>query len=284
MKGFNVLKYVILAAILGIVGLAVYLTDRAQDQTGPVFQSEMDVLTVSVTAGDVDLLAGLTAEDDTDGDVTDSIVIEQMSRIKADGSRTITYGAFDSSNNVSKYTRTLQYTDYKSPVFSLTGPLVFQRWDLNAALNRIRVTDCIDGDITNKMKLYSVEESSSRSRILTVYVTNSSGETVTQSFPAEILDITAEEYSEAPRVTLSQYLIYKEAGEPEEDWTGYLKSVQVVEWLAEEELLRNVEDLSQVTITSGADMENPGIYTVDYTYTDEMGRTGKTRLYVIVEE
>lgn len=284
MKGFSVLKYIILVAILGIVGLAALLTDQAKDQSAPVFQSEMDVLTISVTAEDVDLLAGLTAVDDVDGDVTASIVIEQMSRIQSDGSRTITYGAFDSSNNVSKYTRTLQYTDYSSPEFSLKGPLVFQNWNLNDALNVIQVTDCIDGNITNKMKLYSVEESASHSRILTVYVTNSSGETVTQSFPVEILGITAEEYSYAPKLALSQYLIYKEAGDAEEDWTAYLKSVQVVEYAAEEVQLRDIEDLSQVTITSAVDMENPGIYTVGYTYTDEMGSTGKTRLFVIVEE
>lgn len=284
MKNLSVLKYIVLCAILGIVGLAALLTDQAKDQRGPVFQSEADVMTVSVTAGEVDLMAGLTAVDDVDGDVTDSIVIEQMSRIQSDGSRTITYGAFDSSNNVSKYTRTLQYTDYSSPKFALKGALIFQSWNLNEALNMIQVTDCIDGNITNKMKLYSVEEGSSRSRILTVYVTNSSGETLTQSFPVEVLGVTAEAYSDMPQLKLSEYVVYKKVGDAEDSWETYLKSVKVVKNIDNTKELQDIEDLSQVNISAETDMEKAGIYTVDYTYTDEMGSTGKTRLFVIVEE
>ncbi len=281
MKDINIQKYIVLAAILGTVGLAALWTDYIKDQTPPVFYSETDVLTVSVNSEEVDLLAGLTAEDDRDGDVTNSIVIEQMSRIKSDGSRTITYGAFDQSNNVAKYTRTLQYTDYESPRFSLNDDLIFQSWNLNSALQAITVTDCIDGSITNKMKLYSVEDAGSYNKILTVYVTNSSGETVTQSFTAEILVVTEEEYSYLPQLSLSQYLIYKKVGDEEGDWTEYLQSVKAVNGMGE---VSQVEDLSQVEITTKVDMEQPGTYTVTYTYTDEAGRTGKTRLFVIVEE
>lgn len=281
MKGFSILKYIVLVAILGVVGLAAVLTDYMKDQTPPVFHSEMDVLTVSVSAEEVDLLAGLTAVDNKDGDVTDSIVIEQMSRIQADGSRTITYGAFDQSHNVSKYTRTLQYTDYESPRFSLNDDLVFAFWDLSDALQMLTVTDCIDGSITNKMKLYSVEDTSAHKKVLTVYVTNSSGETVTQSFPAEILGITMTDYTYLPKLSLSQYLIYKKIGDAEEDWSSYLTSVKVVN---EEEALSDVTDLSQVQIEPEVDMEQPGTYTVTYTYTDEAGKTGTARLIVIVEE
>ncbi len=285
MKNFRILKYIVICAILGIVGLVALLTDLSKDKKGPVFQSEMDVLTVSTGAEGVDLLEGLIAMDEVDGDVTASIVIEQMSRIQADGSRTITYGAFDSSNNVSKYIRMLQYTDYRSPRFSLKGALIFQSWDLSTALNMIQVTDCIDGNITNKMKLYSVENRTSHSRILTVYVTNSSGETLTQSFPVEVLNVTPEEYGMMPQLALSQYVVYKNVGDAEENWETYLKSVKVVKDMGDiEEALQDIEDLSQVNISAETDMKKPGIYTVDYTYTDEMGSTGKTRLFVIVEE
>lgn len=281
MKEINIQKYIVLLGILGMVGLAALWTDYIKDQTPPVFYSEMDVLTVSADSEDVDLLAGLTAEDDRNGDVTDSIVIEQMSRIKSDGSRTITYGAFDKSNNVAKYTRTLQYTDYVSPRFSLKEDLIFASWGLSDGLKRIQVTDCIDGDITNKMKLYSVEDVNTHNKILTVYITNSSGETVTQSFPVEILGMTEEEYYELPQLSLSQYLIYRQAGDAEENWAEYLTSVTLMNEAGEQ---ADMTDLSMVEIQAEVDMDQPGTYGVTYTYTDEFGRTGKTRLFVIVEE
>ena len=281
MKGFGVIKYIVLCSILGLVGLAAVWTDRSKDQTAPVFHCDTEVLMLSVNAGEEELLAGLTAEDAVDGDVTDSIIIEKMSRIQSDGSRTITYGAFDQSNNVAKYTRRLQYTDYSSPRFSLSDDLIYQSWDLNTALKSFTVTDCIDGDITNKMKLYSYEEEAFPYYTLTVYVTNSSGETVTQAFPVELLGTSGEEYNFSPKLSLSEYLIYRQAGEREENWERYLESVQTTNEYLEQQ---SVEDFSLVEISADVDMGQPGTYTVTYSYTDEAGRTGKTRLIVIVEE
>lgn len=49
----------------------------------------------------IDLLKGVSAIDDVDGDVTESIVIEKLART-SDGNILVTYAALDSSNNVTK--------------------------------------------------------------------------------------------------------------------------------------------------------------------------------------
>lgn len=281
--GFNIWKYVVLLSLLAVVGLASVVTRKLQDRVPPVIFCDTDVLTISVEEEEDVLLAGVTAVDAVDGDVTDSLVIEQLSQITPDGSRSITYGAFDNSDNVAKYTRTIQYTDYVPPRFSLTGDLIYQTWSLSNALNSIQVEDCLDGNITNKLKLYSYEaNSSSPYHALNVYVTNSSGETVNQSFMVELLDLTADEYAKSPKLELSEYLIYMKAGDKAPDWKDYLKSLQKIvpdsrEW-------EEVDTFEDVKVLSDVDLSTPGMYEVIYQYADEEERTGKTRLFVIVEE
>ena len=281
--GFHMWKYVVLIGLLAIVGLASVVTRMLQDQVPPVISCDTDILTISVEDDEDALLAGVTAIDAVDGDVSDTLIIEQISQIRPDNSCSITYGAFDNSDNVAKYTRTIQYTDYVPPKFSLTGDLIYQTWNMSDALNCIHVRDCLDGDITNKLKLYSYEgNSSSPYHTLNVYVTNSSGETVNQSFMVELLSLTADEYAKSPKLALSEYLIYQKVGDDEPDWKEYLESLQVI--IPDSREWEEVDSFQDVRVTSSVDFSTPGMYEVTYNYTDEAERTGKTRLFVIVEE
>lgn len=281
--GFHIWKYVGLLGVLAVVGLASIVTRKLQDRVPPVISSDTDVLTISVEDDEAKLLAGMTAVDAVDGDVTDSLLIEQISPLKPDGSRSITYGAFDHSDNVAKYTRAIRYTDYVSPKFSLSGDLIYQTWDMSDALSCIHVQDCLDGDITNKLKLYSFDGGgSSPYHNLNVYVTNSSGETVNQSFMVEQLSVTAAEYAKSPKLSLTEYLIYQKVGDAEPDWKSYLNSLQVI--IPDSREWEDVGSFDDVRVTSSVDYTTPGMYEVTYNYTDEAELTGKTRLFVIVEE
>ena len=42
----------------------------------------------------------MTAEDERDGDVTDSLVVQEISGFNEDGTRTVTFAAVDRSGNV----------------------------------------------------------------------------------------------------------------------------------------------------------------------------------------
>lgn len=67
-------------------------------EEGPVYREGMD---------DAELLAGVTASDREDGDVTDSLLIEKISGT-GEGSVIVTYVARDSANNVAKVSRVLE--------------------------------------------------------------------------------------------------------------------------------------------------------------------------------
>lgn len=83
------------------VGALLY---QGQDRTAPAieFPEEEPVYTPGMS--EAELLAGVTASDREDGDVTDALLIEKISDT-ADGNVMIVYAALDSSNNVSKRAR-----------------------------------------------------------------------------------------------------------------------------------------------------------------------------------
>lgn len=76
------------------------------DRTAPVisFADDDRQLTYTKKTSEEDLLEGVSAVDDVDGDVTDSLLIEKISET-ADGNVIVTYVALDAANNVTKKSR-----------------------------------------------------------------------------------------------------------------------------------------------------------------------------------
>lgn len=105
--------------IAGVVVLVLLLTAGAawivvkQDREGPTITVD-DTEKLSWHSGmdKLDLLKGVTARDDVDGDVTDSLVVESIKQDMEVGDKVlVTYAAKDSSNNVTKVTRSVDYTE-----------------------------------------------------------------------------------------------------------------------------------------------------------------------------
>ena len=120
-------KIKIFSIILFICSAAVYIGCRIYagvmtDHTPPVI-SGGDAIEVSVEDPKEKLLEGMTAEDDRDGDVTDSLVVQEISEFDDEGNRTVRYAAVDDSGNVGYYSRTMTYTDYGQPTFAMSSPL-----------------------------------------------------------------------------------------------------------------------------------------------------------------
>lgn len=90
-----------LDVILMALSVVLYLDE---DRTAPVIHMEETQMEYREGMTDEELLAGVTATDETDGDVTGSLVVEKVSEI-GDGTVIVTFGARDRSNNVVKMSR-----------------------------------------------------------------------------------------------------------------------------------------------------------------------------------
>lgn len=100
---------------IAVIGLSI--ADAALIAAGAFLYMNLDRTAPAISFADDDrnliytedlkeeeLLEGVSAVDDVDGDVTESVLIEKISET-ADGNVIVTYAALDSSNNVAKRSR-----------------------------------------------------------------------------------------------------------------------------------------------------------------------------------
>ena len=280
--------FIIVAAIFSFTRVKEYITS---DFTPPVITAEYDSLRVSVDATEEDLLAGITAYDNLDGDVTDTLVVASKSKFVSTGTLRVNYAAFDRNNNVATYSRSVTFTDYHHPRVRMTQPLRFVNGNSNYDyLRSITVDDCLDGNITQQVKVTfgdteSVSNTASRQKV-NLQVTNSAGD-------SSVLELWAsfEDYSEYSQLTpaLSDYIIYVQPGE-RPNYRSLLTGV----WSA-----GNVRSFSDsgfhaeddVRISDGGvNYSTPGVYSVSYQLSRETAdgadRTalGTATLIVVVED
>lgn len=260
------------------------------DSTAPVISADTDVLEASVSITDEDLLKGMSAFDNKDGDVTDSLVVVSRSKFIKKGTLRVNYAAFDKSNNVGTYTRELTYTDYESPKFSISQPLRWMNGDSQQNyLENIRATDCISGDITRQI-MYTLGDKrmvSDKASVQTfnLQVTNSAGDTSTLE-----LEISLDDYETyyTPAPHLSDYLMYIKVGE-KPDYRAQLKGVWTGGMTSSFEDAGYSPDSDVQIDSSRVRVNEPGVYPVYYRLSrirSDGSREilGLAKMMVIVEE
>lgn len=258
--------------VLSVGGLVVYVFHQKTVNGGeaPVIAFASDVLEVPTTATEEDLLQGVTATDAEDGDVTDSILVEGVTRFVSDNTVKVTYAAFDSQSHVTKATRSVRYTDYTSPRFTLSGPLVFTESGVADLLQRVGAQDCIDGDLSGRVKVSSKDNgslvSSIGSHAVEFRVTNSMGDTAYLTATVDVVNGNAN----SAQITLSSYLVYLAQGEE------FNPGAYVTSFVRGDKTYTNTAD--GVAIDSNVDPATPGTYEVTYTVDNSY-----TRLIVVVE-
>lgn len=280
----------VFAVSAALFGYCVVVRDKVSDTNGPEITMDQQEIQVGIHASEEELLQGVSAVDKKDGDVTSSLVVERISNFVEEGRRKITIAAFDSNNNVSKITRDIVYIDYTSPQFELEVPLRFTQDESNYAKG-LTATDCIDGDISDKIRLSYNEEIDYMDIgcfSVNYSVANSAGDVVNLPVTLEIYD-SAEE-RENPKIILSEYLINIPVGQ-EVDPLNYLSEVIVdnVLYRKQEDGYFHGESNSEMVIgTDQFEIENPtdvnkrGVYEIVYSITDSEGDTGTVRLIVVV--
>ena len=273
--------FLMLACVFALI--AYRRIDRlTTDNTPPQITVQEQLLQVSVLDGHGVLLQGVSAADDKDGDVTDSLVVESVKLNDQDGMVTVTYAAFDRSGNAAKAQRQVQYTDYESPKFALDAALLFAENTGFDALSVITAEDMLDGDITHWIRATSLDENSigvAGDHEIEFRVTNSLGETVRLVLPVEVYAPgTYQGYLE-----LTDYLVYLNTGDIF-DAGDYLSSYTLSgKTYPMDQVLS--EELS-VEISSDVDTNVPGVYMVTYMVTctrNAVAYTGCSKLIVVVE-
>ena len=274
--------------VLSLIAFIVFnIVNRVTtDSTPPVITSESDTVTVSVAAEESELLAGLTATDDEDGDLTGEIMISSMSNFTEPGKRTISYVVFDASNNASTLTRNLEYTDYTAPQIKLTQPLRYSLNEMEDAslTENMSVQDCLDGDITQQIRATFNDGSYialAGEYGITVQVSNSAGDTCSVPLTVTVTDPAEESGKYYPM--LSDYIVYAPVG-------GYVDLTSLLIGLENSSTQYLFADanpsapggIESVAIGGAVDYNTPGTYTVDYQFTSASGATGTTKLAVVV--
>ena len=286
---FRLLVIAVFAATIGLFTYYKVSVESQIDRVSPVLTADADSIEISVNAAEEELLAGITATDDVDGDVTDSLLVESMGKFVETGTMKVSYAAFDKSGNVGKYERNVTYSDYVSPTFRITEPLRTYIYDYYyKPLNGLSAEDCIDGNITGLIKYKYGEDadfSTEGYNLISYQVTNSKGDTAKVEVYVEVL--SEKEYA-MPYPLLSDYLVYTKAGE-KINTSSYLEGVsrnKSTYLFGEDD--RYTRDMVKVN-DSAVDYSTPGIYRVVYTLSsDEDGQgvenQGHTCLYVVVQE
>jgi hypothetical protein len=289
--------------LLRIAGLIVFLLSAAvftgyegyksryKDLKGPVISFQTESIQASVNTPEAELLQDVKAYDDKDGDVTKSVIIEEISKFISPGKRIITYAAFDKTNNITKKERLLIYTDYIPPRFALSQPLSFIIGEYDDIIQDLTVSDCIDGDITRKIRYTQSDDyfgESEGSYEVEFQVTNSAGDVSALSAMVDFHYPSYINQDEIPVILLNNYLVYLKAGEvfnPIDYLEGIRFGQKEYSFRNQQSFSFNGQTLSMdmIQISSDVDMNQPGSYEVEYSLSTSDGFTGRTKLLVIVE-
>ena len=262
LKVFSIL--LLLCSAAAFVGFKIYETSLA-DNEAPVIAFSQDNIQVSVEDPEEKLLEGVTAEDQRDGDVTDKIVVQSISEFSEDDKREITYAVADEAGNVGYGKRTLEYTDYSEPVFSLSNSLMYPLGSTFNVADGVSASGSLDGNLTNNIK-YTLDRAISTMTAGTYNVefrvSDSAGRTSYLQTELEVYEPGDYQIE----VNLSQYLVYIGVNE-KFDPNAYYEGSD--------------EEDGVLSIESTVNTAQPGCYYVDYNVTTER-LAGKNRLVVVV--
>lgn len=259
----------------GLFAISELIIFAGRDTTLPQITAETDTIEVTSEYTREDLMQGIYAWDDKEGDLTSQVVLSSLSRFVDKGVCNLTYVVFDSSNQSASLTRKVKFTDYHSPRFTLEQPLVFREGEgtYDDITERLGAQDVLDGN--RKDWIIRTESDlnfqSPGDYSISVQVSNSYGDTASETLPVHVVEAEDQQV----QISLETGVVYIEAGEeldPADYITG-VKSSGGTEMSA-----------SDVKVSSGVDTKTPGCYEVHYQAEDGSGQSGATWLTVIVED
>ncbi len=265
------IKQILIVALVLVLAAQIATTiydNSAERRDPPVIHCDGEILKISASASEAELIQGITASDNQDGDLTNQVLIGNVSHLISSDTAKVTYLVFDSDRNMASFVRKVQYTDYEKPRFFINHrePLVWVDVDDADLLSRIYATDVIEGDISNRIRVSAMAQTDEDERIhdVTVQVTNSMGDTSWLTLP--VLELPFDNTN----VTLNCYLLYLEQGS-EFNAMDYFSSATT----ADGQML----PVEQVQVSGTVDTSTAGEYRITYT----CGSDGIAILTVVVK-
>lgn len=265
--------FTVIAFVLSLLfaGWANYRYNRNLNTDYPEITSTVDLLEISVQDPPEAIYRDLHAQDATDGDLTAQIMVASTSHFLEPGTVRVKYVVFDSHNNSATLTRKVHYTDYAPPVFSLEKAPVYTTGSSFDIIDYIRVEDCIDGDISDHIRVISnmVNNFSVGNYPVVLEVSNSCGDTSQIT-----LWVTYESKESTAVVKLHQYIVYVQQGQ----------QFEPMQWLAAvTDRNATALDVEKIEVQGNLDTNKPGCYQLVYSYQDGT-LSGYAPLTVVVTE
>lgn len=264
----QVLIILLVLLTIGLIATNIYLgsSDRKEP---PVISCSSEILEVSASDDETALLAGVTATDPQDGDLTDQVIVGGISKLISKDTAKVTLLVFDSDDNMGMLIRYIRYTDYQRPLFAIKEPLVYSSTDEVNLLSRLSATDVVDGDITKQIRVSTLAPTDSSDVYdISIQVTNSVGDTAWLDLPV----LVQQTDPLRPIITLDSYLIYVDVG------TEFDPAANIVSVITEQ----TPGNIADVTINSNVDTSKADTYRVTYTYNSN-GNVGTAIATVVVQ-
>ena len=245
------------------------------DDTLPSITMDSDAVDIPCEFTTDQLLAGVSAYDEADGDLTSQVLVGSFTRFIDPGICDLSYVVFDSSEHMATATRRVHFTDYHSPRFSLDEPLVFAESTTNNTEVRdlFSATDVLDGDLTDWITYVETDAAYNNpgDYTITMEVSNSFGDTVSYAFPIHIYERNTQDFD----ITLTTPLAYIDQGSSF-DPLAYVESIA--------DYSGNKDDSSLLNVTSTVDTATPGIYEVHYEIGNAMGTSDEESEETVEED
>lgn len=280
LKIFSVVLLVLAAALFAAAEAQAYL---GRDDTLPEITAESDTLEVPCDYTEEQLLEGVSASDERDGDLTDQVLVGEFSRFIEPGVCDLSYVVFDASEHMATLTRRVRFTDYHAPRFALSAPLCFEEGTTNNTAVRALFTagDMLDGDLTDWITYVETDAvySTPGDYTITMEVRNSFGDTASYAFPIHIY----EQNAQALDIALTAPIVYVQQGASFNP-KAYVEEIT--------DASGSAYDLKLLKADSNVDTAVPGLYEVHYevqaadgdSTAQDGGLYGEIWLTVIVQE
>ena len=239
----------------------------------PQITFDKELITIGVKSDEKELLKGVYASDEEDGDLSDQVFIYSIGKFDEKRERVVTYAVFDSNNQMVTASRKYKYRDYETPKFSSKKPLTSLMSSLlsGSDTSSMQATSSVDGDITDKISMTQTETDGT---IIYQYsVTDSTGTSETLVLSEEI---SLKGLMMNLSIELTDYIVYAEKGETI-DFRSYIGNVKT-------SIGYQSNLIYHAQIETNYDSTKSGVYEVMYTLNRSNGDYGAAKMFLIVED